>query len=170
MAGQGVPDGVDARTTPRWLRVPVLVGLAVVSLWFLACFHYALRPDMPRWVPFGLWQMFTRKGGPTHVDLEAEALRGGEWQVVDLPELFPTWWESGHRWDVGVRGVKYRLRILADSTCRRMGEPAEKVRLYEVRWPVVIGEVEQPRSKAKRKLQLEHTCGAPVARPKGRRI
>ena len=160
----------DARTTPPWLRVPVVIGLAAVSLWFVSCFHYALRPDMPRWVPFGLWQMFTRKGGGTHVDLEAEAYRDGEWHRVDLPELFPTTWESGHRWDVGVRGVKHRLRVLADSTCRRLPEPAEKVRFWEVRWPVVVGQVEQPRTKERIRPQLEHTCGDRVLRPKGRRI
>ena len=85
----------DARTTPGWLRIPILAGLLALGGYNVWCWKNALgqgEPSFPRWL--ATWQMFTLRD-PTHSHVYAEARIGDTWQDVDLEALFPTRWESG---------------------------------------------------------------------------
>lgn len=156
-----------SRTTPRAARVPVLIGLSLLSLYFLACFQVAIDEDAGRWTTMGNWQMFT-SGSRSHGAAEAEAEIGGRWEPVDLDALYPTRWDSGPRYArSAVRRNATRMKILAASVCERHpGKPA-RVRLYDVGWKVTIGQIEQKRTGETRKLMADWRCGDPSPMPKG---
>ena len=116
----GTPQSWDVRTTPPWARVPYLCFLALVTLYLVSCFHFALRERPPKWVWFGYWQMFSLYDRGS-ADLEAEMLVEGSWKPLDLPEVFPTRWESGYRYSrSSFRRSKGRVRVLAASACQRV--------------------------------------------------
>lgn len=142
------PDAILI-TTPSWLRVPALLLLIALAIYFLGGFHYALRGGRPAWVSFGVWSMFTTHD-PNHLAVEAEGRVQGRWQALDLPTLFPYRWESGHRYQRrAIRRSKRNLRALAAATCHRAGPQVRAVRFREVRWRHTVGSFEQPRRNAR---------------------
>lgn len=116
----------DTRTTPRWLRLPGLVLLAVLSGYFGVAAVSALDKDPvtivrqnPYFFWFGTWKMFTTRER-YHVSMEAEAFINGGWEPFELSELFPYRWESGERYARGVfRRHRVRMSTLGQATCGR---------------------------------------------------
>jgi hypothetical protein len=159
----------DVATTPRWAQLPYLCFLALVCVYLVSCFHFALRERPPKWVWFGYWQMFSlfdRTSG----DLEAEIGVDGDWHPVDLPSLFPTKWESGYRYSrSSFRRSKGRLRVLAASTCLRASSRPERVRFVQVSWHKQLGSFDTHLDET-RTLLLEHRCGTPVKLAGGRQL
>jgi hypothetical protein len=158
----------DARTTPRMLRVPILLGLAVLAAYYVDCWRHALgngEPDALRFL--ATWQMFTLRDA-THSEVFAEEEVDGAWGPVDLEALFPTRWESGPRY---ARSSFWkspaRMQVLAASTCGRSPDHPTKVRFHVERWPKTLGSLKQPKKKMKREELVEWTCGRPVALPRG---
>jgi hypothetical protein len=159
-------DAVDARTTPPALRVPALAALALLAGYFLVAFSYALTPNLPAWAKWGNWQMFS-VAGTTNSALEGEAEVDGEWVHLDLDTLFPSRFESGPRY----RQLRGRpgpgMQVLADSACDRDPRKPPRVRMYDVRWPIVPGEDPYLRKGQERDLVLEWRCERTAKRPKG---
>lgn len=165
----------DARTTPRWLRLPVLVLLGVFATYNVWCWRNALHEGAPvsephgfaeaRW--FATWQMFTLLD-PGHSELVAEAEVNGTWEAVDLETLFPTRWESGPRyarsgfWENGAR-----LRVLAAATCGRHPSHPTRVRFHSERWPKTLGKMKQPKKKLRKEDLLDWDCAKTVRLPAG---
>lgn len=134
-------------TTPAWLRIPALLLLIAVSVYFLAGYHYALEKNRPAYTWMGVWSMFTTND-TWHMVIEGEALRDGEWHTVDLEALFPYRWESGPRYvRRSVYGSRSRLRAFAVATCGRMQQPAEAVRYRRLKWKRTLGSFEQPKKR-----------------------
>ncbi len=152
-----VPE-TDRRTTPRWLRVPVVVVLSAQLVYFLACFHFAMAKEIPEWAYFGHWDMFTQPGRSHHV-VEGEAYVSGVWQAFDPSALFTYQWGSGPRYARSAfRNSPGRMAVLAASTCGRHPDKPEKVRYYDVSWSKTIGSFEQPRRNEKKKPLIEWDC------------
>ena len=156
-------------TTPRWLQVPSLAALLLLTAYFVACFTYALGPGMPTWTVFGNWQMFTTIDRAHHA-VEGEAFVDGAWTPLDLDALFPSQWDGGPRYANAFRKSPQRLRVLADSACGRDPRHPERVRFYDLRWPAVPGQAPEPRRKLTRTEMIDWTCGRTVQRPKGARL
>lgn len=168
----------DERTTPRWLRLPALALLAALATWFATSYSFALGASQPAWARpypwvwwFASWEMFTLRDPGAHL-VKAEILVDGKWFPIDLEALFPTQWESGPRY---ARSSFFTnapsMRVVADSTCRRLPEPPERVRYFRVTWDKTLGKPSKvPPKNAKRTLLLDHECGATVNRPKGVRF
>jgi hypothetical protein len=160
----------DRSTTSPILRVPVLLGLAALTAYFLACFVHAEDSRPPAWAYPGVWKMFTNVG-KEHADVAAQVLVAGEWRSVDLEAMYPSRWDSGPRYvRAAFRTNKHRMRVLASSVCLRDGRGPERVRLYDVRWPVRPGAYEQPRDDEKRKLVVDWRCGDRIRLPDGVRL
>jgi hypothetical protein len=171
----------DARTTPRWLQLPGLIFLLLLSGYFLTAYAAALGKDPPQVVRehpyafwFGTWQMFTLLDR-RHSVLESEVLIDGAWQPLELETLFPYRWESGPRYErSSFWSNRARLRVLAHAACTRLedqqGISAEQLRFHSVRWGKTLGSQTQPRKKAKTEELLVWTCGQSVSLPKGRRL
>ena len=159
----------DVRTTPRWARIPVLVILSLVTVYLVVCFHFALREGAPSWSYFGGWKMFTSQD-TWHAAVEAEGLIDGAWTEIDLEALFPSKWDSGHRYQRGpFRRSGNRMRTLAASTCHRLDNKPTTVRFYEIKWRRTLGQQEQPRTgKIKKKRLVEWRCGQRLKLPGGR--
>jgi hypothetical protein len=149
--------------------VPYLCFLGLVIVYLLSCFHFALRDRPPQWVWFGYWQMFSlydRGSG----DLEAEMLVNGEWQDLDLTEVFPTRWESGYRYSrSSFRRSKGRLKVLAGSSCVRVIPRPEMIRINQVTWKKELGSFDV-RLDEERETLMEHRCGLGVKLPGGKRL
>jgi hypothetical protein len=156
----------DARTTPRWLRIPVLLVVGGLAAYFATCFTYALGDSMPRWVWAGNWQMFTLKD-PGHSTMIAEALgEDGEWAPIDLAALFPTQWDSGPRFGTSpFRRNATWMKTLAAATCGRHPASPGAVRFTELRWNKRIGRMDQSPKKAKEKALLTWDCANGVRLP-----
>ena len=159
----------NARTTPKPLRVPVLLALVLLGGYFLDCWHNALGQGEPSFAHyFATWQMFTLRD-PTHSVVFGEAEVGGVWEPVDLEALFPTRWESGPRY---ARSSFWKsppkMKVLAASTCVRHPEQPAAVRFHVERWPKTLGSVKQPKRKMKREDLVEWTCGRTLSLPAGR--
>jgi hypothetical protein len=175
----------DARTTPRWLQIPVLVFMAGLIFYLATANLWALkRHQAPRWtrsIPaytwFGGWKMFTGRD-PGHSMIVARAKVDGDWQKVNLRKLFPTHWESGPRYARSwFRKSPRAMRTLAQATCGRLksqnGIDADQVQLFVVRWKKKLGDKRQrPSKKAwKRKKELiDWRCDRSYKLPQGRRI
>ena len=159
----------DKRTTPQWARFPILVGMSGLVVYFLLCFHFALRSGVPGWSYFGGWKMFTTRDR-YHAVLTADALVAGEWSPVDLEALFPYHWDSGPRYARGpFRRNPHRIRVLAASTCNRMEENPEAIRLRQTKWKKTLGQYEQPREEGlEEKTLLTWRCDRPIELPNGR--
>ncbi len=161
---------LDSRTTPGWLRVPALVGLGAVGIWFGVCYRFALAnlgvAEPPAalaahgdlfWL--GRWRMFTDQR-PMHTDLTVEALGGGSWAWVDLEALYPSDWSEGPGYlrDDLLENPQ-RLKRLAQDACRRVAGVPERLRFTKVTWPKTLGQMEQPRVGAFFAEILDHRCG-----------
>lgn len=144
--------------------------LACLSLYFLGCFHWALRADAPRWTALGVWSMFALEQR-RHFEIDAYAEIDGAWKPVDLAALFPYRWESGYRWERNsFRRSPTRMRRLGASLCRRHPERPARVRFDEVRWRKRLGSREQPRHDPKVSLLVEWSCSDSVRLPRGRTL
>ena len=161
----------DRRTTPRWLQAPLLIGLGLLIVYFLSCFHFAMGNSMPEWAWLGHWDMFT-KPGRYHHRVEGEVYYAGSWHPYDPIDLFPYQWGSGPRYARrAFRANPARVRVLAASTCVRHSEDIERVRLVDVSWRKTVGSYEQPRKRGvKQKQIIDWKCGTPVALPGGRSL
>jgi hypothetical protein len=161
----------DARTTPRALRVPVLLLLLALSGYNVWCWRNALsqgEPSLVRW--FATWQMFTLLD-KRHSELFADAQIGGEWQPIELEALFPTRWESGPRYArSSFWQSSARLRVLAAATCGRHPGNPSRVRFRVDRWGKTLGTVEQPKRKVETKELLDWPCDREVELPKGKPV
>ncbi len=168
----------DARTTPRWLRLPALGLLGLVATWFLLSYSFALGAPKPEWARphpwvwwFASWEMFTLRDPGAHL-VKGKALYDGKWVDIDLEALFPTKWESGPRY---ARSAFFKnppsMRVVADSTCGRLERRPDRVRFEHVYWDKTLGQPSRvPPKDAKRNLLLDHRCGSPVRRPQGVRL
>lgn len=163
------PPTPDARTTPPRLRVPALVSLVALGVWFGVCYRFALAnlgvaeppAALAAWGDvfwLGRWRMFT-DARPEHSDLLAEARVGGAWAPVDLGALYPS------RRDEGPGYLREdflehprRVAALAEATCARVPGAPERIRFTSVRWPKTLGQVEQPRDRATTREVLDHPC------------
>jgi hypothetical protein len=175
----------DARTTHRWLRIPVLLFMGTLVFYLFTANLWALQAHQaPRWtrhIPgytwFGGWKMFTGRD-PGHSMMVAQARVGEEWQRVPLRKLFPTHWESGPRYARSwYRKSPRAMRTLAQATCGRFvsedGAKPEQVRFYVVRWPKKLGDKRQrPTKRAwrKKKKLIDWDCDRTHWLPQGRRI
>jgi len=175
----------DARTTPTWLRIPVLLFMGLLVFYLSTANLWALKKHAPpRWtrtIPgytwFGGWKMFTGRD-PGHSMIVAKAKVADDWQKVDLDKLFPTHWESGPRYArTWFRKSPRAMRTLAQATCGRLeaqaGIQAERVRFDVVRWKKRLGDKRQrPTKKAwrKKKRLLDWGCSKTHKLPQGRRI
>ena len=165
------PEGFDVRTTPPRLRIPALIGLMLLIVYFVGCYHYALGRDLPRWAWMGTWKMFTTMD-TRHSVVEGEAKINGKWEPFDPEELFPYRWESGPRYARrSFRRSKGRMAVLAASTCVRHPDDIQAVRFWELRWKRTVGSYEQPRRNVEKTLLMDWTCGEhTIELPHGRKL
>lgn len=155
----------DARTTPRHLQVPVLLGIATLAWYLLMCVPHAMSSDAPRWSALGNWKMFTTKS-TTHYDLRATAKVDGEWVPTDLAALFPSTWDSGPRYArPSFFQDEDRVRVLAAALCGRDPRAPAAVRLAAVTWPARPGEPALPARDATVHPLLQWSCAAPPPVP-----
>lgn len=174
----GTTQGRDARTTPRWLRVPVLLLCGLLAAYFGTAYTYALEKDGPDWLRrhpwslwLGTWQMFTYID-PASTIIEAEARVDGEWMDIDLEGLFPYRWESGPRYArSSFRKSGSKMAALGSATCSRLRRlediDADRVRFRSIRWKKKKGRNPQPREKAQVKALLDWDCERSARRPTG---
>lgn len=180
------PSPRDARTTPQWLRLPVL-ALCVLMIVVFASAWYETKDDSPRtWIGrhysvywMANWSMFTNRNRTQQMlDAHAQYEEDGEWERVYMGQWFTARWESGLRFErrAFIRSPS-RLRVLGAALCGRMdvlpeAERPYAVRFTEVSWRKTLGQRRQPRKKrVKRTERLEWECGRePPSPPKGRRI
>lgn len=160
----------NVRTTPRWLQPLAVAALAALSIYELACFHYALTTKGTPMLWWGTWQMFTTLDSDTEF-VEGERFYEGEWHTFDPQTLFPFEWESGPRYARGgFYDARARMQIFAESTCRRSERPIEKVRYTLVTFERTFGTMARP-AKVEEKELVEWTCGSTWLRlPNGRRL
>jgi hypothetical protein len=173
------PAAADVRTTPGWLRVPALMGMVALAGYFMLCVNYSLmtldkRDQVHPWIVehidwfwLGNWKMFTGLDR-WHVEVKGQALYGREWREIDLLTLFPSVTESGPRYQRGpFRRRAYRVRLLASSTCHRLDEPPDRVKIEELKWKATLGQVEQPRGHYKYAELADWNCAWPHPGPAG---
>ena len=170
----------SSRTTPRWLRVPVLVGLLGLGSYFSICYSAALSSAPPSFVRshpyffwFGTWQMFTLRDR-RHSRIEARAQMGEQWQDIDLESIFPYRWESGPRYArSSFRKNRTRMQTLAQATCGRLaqreGQLPERVEFVLHQWSKTLGSSEQPKEDLNIRELLDWDCSRTVRLPKGAR-
>jgi hypothetical protein len=168
----------DSRTTPPWLRVPVLMLCGLLAAYFGVAYTFALEKDVPAWLRshpwslwLGTWQMFTYVD-PSFTVVYAEARVDGEWQDIDLEGLFPYQWESGPRYArTSFRKSPSRMRVLAQATCGRLVEKeglrAEEVRFRSERNGKTKGKNPQPKRKTKVEPLLTWDCDKRFPLPAG---
>ncbi len=165
----------DARTTPRWARIPVLLLLGCLFGYEYAAYHYALDAEKPGWLqrnPYALWpatwQMFTYLDR-RHNRVDAEVLAdSGEWVAIDLEEYFPYRWESGPRYArSSFRKSPTRMRTLAQATCHRIEPRPDKIRFKHTRWGKTLGSKTQPPRKEEVSTILTWDCEDHFRLPKG---
>ena len=162
----------DARTTPKRLRIPVLVLLATFLAYFTGCFalEFIEGPGKAKFLApyriYGQWNMFTLKA-VWQKQLKATALRNGNWEGIDLPSMYKARWESGPRYQ-----RPYFLRktgllpLLTNSICKRLDPPAEKVRLYRVRWKRRLGQTQEAKNQEINEL-ITWDCRRGIRQPGG---
>lgn len=168
----------DERTTPRWLRIPALLLVALVAAWLALSYTFALQAEQPAWARpypwvwwFANWEMFTMLDDTSSL-VGGEALIDGEWRPIDLEALFPTRWESGPRYTrPAFYEVPQWMQVFGEATCDRLPRTPEKVRFYRVVWKRELGRSGRfpPRGTRHRPLS-EWTCGGATLVPKGVRL
>lgn len=168
----------DARTTPRWLRLPALVLCGLLASYFAVAYTFALEKDIPAWLKdhpwslwLGTWPMFTYID-PSSTVVYAEARVDGEWQDIDLEALFPYRWESGPRYArTSVRRNRGRMQALGAAACGRLekqeGITAERIRFRSERIAKTKGKNPQPKRKLKVERLLDWPCDGKARRPTG---
>ncbi len=163
----------DARTTPPKLRVPTLLLVGIVAVYFGMCMvlEFVEGPGKAKTLvgarTFGQWNMFTLKA-TWNKQLKAQAYRDGQWFSVDLPELYKARWESGPRYQRPAFLRKTSVTaLLAQSICQRLDPAPVNVRLYRIRWKRRLGERQTPRNQ-EIELLLEWPCSRRIRRPGGR--
>lgn len=161
----------DARTTPPWARVPVLVGLGLFAAWFLVCYRFALASLGVAQEPAGLapygdlfwlgrWRMFTDLR-PIHTDLEVYALTNGGEAWVDMPALYPSHWTEGPGYlRDDVLDNPDRLAVIGEDICQRLPTHPRAIRFTKVTWPKSVGQVDQPRTNATKTDLTTYPCGS----------
>ena len=171
----------DAKTTPRWLQLPGLLLLLLLSVYYFTAYASVYSDSTPTIVQnnpytfwFGTWKMFTKQER-YHSSLEASVLVDDEWEPMDLEALFPYRWESGPRYARGVfRKHGTRMRTLANATCSRYenahGRRPRQLNLYQVRWRKTLGSGEQPRgeeNREERRPLMMWSCERDFSLPQG---
>ncbi|HCH62241.1 MAG TPA: hypothetical protein DFR83_05515 [Deltaproteobacteria bacterium] len=168
----------DRRTTPRWLRLPVLLLCGALAAYFGVAYTYALEKDLPDWLRehpwslwLGTWQMFTHID-PSFTIVYADARVDGDWHSIELEALFPYQWESGPRYArTSFRRSQTRMRTLAQATCHRLRESdgirAETVRFRAERNAKTKGASPQPKRRTKVQKLLEWDCSRSFPLPDG---
>lgn len=160
----------DRQTTPKSSQIPLLVGWYILLIFFMGCFHFSMSAERPSWSYFGAFHMFTTKS-TTNYQLTGEAFVNGRWESIDLETLYPTRWESGHRYQRGpFRRSSTRMRTLAASTCTRHSGNPEGVRFIQTSWKRRLGTTEHPVIDPKVKVLLSWRCGTPWKLPGGRSL
>ena len=168
----------DARTTPRWARLPVLALLLALGAYELTAYKYALESEeIPSWLrenPYALWpatwQMFTYLDRRNNL-LEAQVQRDGAWEDIDLEAYFPFRWESGPRYArSSFRKSASRMRTLAQATCHRVSPRPDRVRFIHTAWGKTLGSAEQPKDKAKVSGILDWDCDDSYRLPRGEEL
>ena len=94
--------------------------------------------------------------------LDGEAYVNGRWESLSLEEMYPTRWESGHRYQRGpFRRSKIRMRTLAASTCHRDARDPKAVRFIQKRWKRRLGTTDQSIRDPEVKVLLSWDCQTP---------
>lgn len=169
---------MDARTTPGWARIPILLGLGLLAAYFLGGWAFALGAPRPAWAVklgdiwwLGNWQMFTLTDREARLFV-AEAEVDGTWQRFDMQALFPARWESGHRFNRSSwLGRPAVMRVVGQATCGRHPDAPTRVRFYQLRWRKRLGRSPLPPPEQARVSEpFTWDCARAVALPRGRRI
>jgi hypothetical protein len=139
--------------------------LIALSVYFLASFHFVMHSP-PRWATWGTFGMFTKTGNmaSTH---KARVRRDGVWRELDLQEVFPFRWETGHRFHA--QTSPKGLLVVAGSACRRMEPMPEAIELTVVRWTLTPYR-SKSRWRTEDKPPVVFQCGTPVPLPDGRTL
>ena len=160
----------DRRTTPKHLQVPYVLGLYVLAIFFMGCFHFSMAEKRPRWSYWGAFHVFTTKS-TNNYQLDGEAYVNGRRESLSLEEMYPTRWESGHRYQRGpFRRSKIRMRTLAASTCHRDARDPKAVRFIQKRWKRRLGTTDQSIRDPEVKVLLSWDCQTPWPLPGGRSL
>src|SRR5690606_23670251 len=138
-----------------------LLVLGGVILYFLAGFHMIFRDDVPSWTALSYWSMFT-VGSWGNSELTADGVFDGKRRPIDLPALFPSTWESGHRYS-RFKNHKPFLSVLGASTCRRHPDRPDRVILIKTRWAKVLGTLD--RKDVVTEVMLDWDCKDSVRLP-----
>lgn len=159
----------DCRTTPSRLRLPVLLGLGLMAIWYLLCARSTAaslgvmpKLDLPKSVQKVLWlghfRMFTELR-PVHSVVWAEVRRGPQWTTLDLAELFPSGAQAGPGYErASFYGSPKRMRALARAVCASQGEPPG-VRFWRTTWDKQPGQAAQPQVGAAHEALGQFQCG-----------
>ena len=162
----------DARTTPPKQRIPALILIGLIGVYFSTCMVLELVEGAGKaktWVgarAFGQWNMFTLRAN-WNKQVKAQAYVDGGWVSVNLPEMYKARWESGPRYQRPAFLNRTGLTpLLAHSICERMDPSPLGVRLYQVRWRRELGVTQVPKQPKVKQL-LEWRCGQPMQKPGG---
>lgn len=160
----------DHSTTPKHLRVPYILAFYVLAVFLVGCFHFSMAEKRPRWSYWGAFHMFTTKS-TNNYELGGEAFVNGRWELIDLEQMYPTRWESGHRYQRGpFRRSQLRMRTLAASTCHRHPGNPKGVRFIQKRWKRRLGTTDQSIRDPQVKVLLSWDCSTPWTLPMGRTL
>ena len=162
----------DTTTTPPRYRIPALVLVGLMAAYFVLCTVLEIKDNagvpstLGNFRACGRWSMFTLKS-TWHKELKATALVDGEWIGVDVPALYPTTWESGHRYQ---RAHFLRRNgaspLVANSICQRLESSPRAVRIYRVRWKRRPGDTQEPKNPDVTML-TEWSCSRRIPMPGG---
>jgi hypothetical protein len=165
-----LPPDADRVAPPAWSRPLVLVLLGVLAAYQIQGVLLAAAPAhlpqvvrLPRAGWFA-WSMFSTPGS-RHRKLDAQVVRAGAAEILDLAPLFPTRWESGIRFERSEIYRSARVRRVAAAICRRVAlaepgrSPPQQILLTEVTWKRRPGRRPgKPGPKAERTELLRWTC------------
>ena len=158
---------MDTRTTPRALRLPVLLMFALTAAYVIGGFSHALSPEGrgPWW--FATWQMFT-KLDDSQSEIRAEARVNGAWEPVALETLFIATWDSGPRWRrSNFYESRTQMSTFGAALCGRHPARPEAVRFFHDRWKKTVGVWPQPKDGLRSKEVFAWRCGDVPRKPKG---
>jgi len=147
----------------------ISIVLLLLVVYFLSCFHFALKKDSPTWSRFGSWQMFTNVSH-FHYNLSASALINNQWREIELEKIFTSKWDSGYRFHRPVFGrTKSRIKMLAASLCTKL-ENSSKIKLHTEYWPIILGIPSEVKNNIKKQEILDWDCSTPYLTPYGRQV
>ena len=161
----------DRKTTPKRWQGRLLFLWYALFVYFLACGHFAMNTDVrPGWTYLGGFHMFTTKRR-TNYQVTGDAFIQGRWEPIDLEAMYPTRWESGHRYQRGpFRRSKTRMATLAASTCKRHDKNPQAVRFFQSSWRRQLGTTDQSVRDPKVKNLVTWRCGTPFTLPNGEQL